>query len=406
MGRDRRNSHNDWHPDDEDRYVENRYMHEDDYEEHHARPQRASRRSHPDTRRTRYPDSEPEDYRRAAPRRVLRRIEPTRKRRVWPILLAGCGIGFILAIAALALSVLLGVNALQNNGHITGLPGLPSSHPFTQTETHVVTLTQLSNVLICDKIGNVTMTVDPNASKTTITAVKTVQSTNASAANSLLQKISVEIQPPNTITKPLSCTTLQTTTTPTDTTTQATATSSLIINVSLPQVTDNQVDLTITVPPIAIQNDQPSLALNIEAPRGNIDVEGISGKLRLQGTTGNITVTKAILINGSQLQTSEGNITFSGFLLVPTDPNAQSDVKYMLSNETGNINVTLPANTNVMLDTYTNIGTITSEFPIKVNNQGGTISYDGPLNSSAGTSTSATLILHLSSGNVHIQKSH
>jgi hypothetical protein len=270
----------------------------------------------------------------------------------------------------------------------------------------VVALTQLSNVLICDKIGNVTMKVDPNATKTTVTAVKTVQATNEAAGKSLLQKVSVEIQPPNTIAKPLSCTTPQTTATPTATNAQTATENSLIINVSLPQVTDNQVDLTITVPPIAIQSDQPSLALNIEAARGNIDVEGISGKLRLQGNTGNITVKKAVLINGSQLQTSSGDITFNGFLLVPTTTNTQSDVSYMLSNETGNINVTLPANTNVMLDTYTNIGTINSEFPIKVINKGGTISYDGPLNPAAGTASSATLILHLSSGDVHILKSN
>jgi DUF4097 and DUF4098 domain-containing protein YvlB len=154
-----------------------------------------------------------------------------------------------------------------------------------------------------------------------------------------------------------------------------------------------------------MQSDQNPLTVAIDAPRGNIDVAGISGKMLLQGDTGNITVTKAVLTNGSQLQTSAGNITFSGFLLVPTDTSAQ-DVNYMLSNETGNINVTLPANTAVMLSAYTNIGTISSDFPIKTSNQGGSITYNGPLNSSAGTSTSATLILHLSSGNVHIQKSN
>jgi hypothetical protein len=419
MGRDRKDPHNGWYPEDEDRYVENRYIHEDeynddiydDYDDRHARPQRASRRPSSSTSRRRYPEDEP-DYRRVASRpRVMRKVQPTRKRRVWPILLAGCGIGFILAIAALALSVLLGIDAIQNGGHITGIPGLPTNQSFSQTETQSLALTQISNVLVCDKIGNVSMKVDPNATKTTVTAVKTVQATNAANAQTLLKQVAVEIQPPATSTQALSCTTPQSAgtatsnTTPTATTTPTTTTNALTINVTLPQVTNNQVDLTITVPPIAMQSDQNPLTVAINAPRGNIDVAGISGKMLLQGDTGNITVTKAVLTNGSQLQTSAGNITFSGFLLVPTDTNAQ-DVSYMLSNETGNINVTLPANTAVMLSAYTNIGTISSAFPLKTSNQGGSITYNGPLNSSVETSTSATLILHLSSGNVHIQKSN
>lgn len=398
MGRDRTHSHNGWHPEDEDRYVENRYMH-DDYEERRARPQRASRRPRPEVqRRTRYSEDDDDyNYRRVAPNpRVMRKVQPTRKRRVWPILLAGCGIGFILALGALALSVFLGINVIQNGGHITGIPGLPTNHPFSQTETQTIALTQISNVLICDKIGNVTMKVDPSATKTTVTALKTVQATNTSNAQTLLKKVSVEIQPPGTITNALSCTT--------PTATSTTTANTLTINVTLPQVSDNQVDLTITVPPIAVQSDQNPPTINVEAPRGNIDVEGISGKLLLQGNTGNITVAKAILSNGSQLQTSAGNITFSGFLLIPTSIDTASDVSYMLSNETGDINVTLPANTNVMLNAYTNIGTIKSDFPIKTSNQGGSITYSGPLNSAIESSTSATLILHLSTGNVHIYK--
>jgi hypothetical protein len=419
MGKDRKNSHNGWHPEDEDRYVDNRYTHADeydsydDYDDRPVRPQRASRRPPPDApRRVHYPKDEP-DYRRVTTRpRVMRKIPSTHKRRVWPILLIGCGIGFILAIGALALSVLLGVNAIQNGGHITGLPGLPTNHPFSQTETQSIALTQISNVLICDKIGNVTMKVDPNATKTTVTAIKTVQATNDASAQALLKKVSVEMQPPETITKALSCTTQQAAstananTTPTATNTPTSSANTLTINVTLPQATDNQVDLTITVPPIAMQSDQTPLAVDIEAPRGNIDVEGLSGKMLLQGDTGNITVTKAILSNGSKLQTSAGDITFSGFLLIPTTTDPASDVSYMLSNETGNINVTLPGNTNVMLSAYTNIGTINSDFPIKTSNQGGSITYNGPLNSSVQASTTATLILHLSTGNVHIQKSN
>lgn len=416
MGRDRKNSHNGWHPEDEDRYVENRYIHEDEYDdeynEHHARPQRASRRPRPAApRRAHYvEDDYDDDYRRATPpSRVMRKVKSERKRRVWPVLLAGCGIGFVLTLGGLALAVAFGVNAVQNNGHIS-LPGLPTNHPFSQTTTQTIALTQISNVLICDKIGNVTMKVDPTATKTTVTAVKTVQATNASNAQALLKKVTVETQPPSTITQASSCATSSAATTPTPNTTptatQTSAANTLTINVTLPQPTNNQVDLTITVPPIAVQSDQNPPSIDIEAARGNIDVEGISGKLLLQGNTGNITVAKAVLSNGSQLQTSSGNITFSGFLLIPTSTDTASDVSYMLSSETGNINVTLPANTNVMLNAYTNIGTIKSDFPIKTSDQGGSITYTGPLNSTAETSTSATLVLHLSTGNVHIQKSN
>lgn len=405
MGRGRNNhSHNGWHPQDEDNFVENRYIYEDDYEDYEdyeeplPRPRRVPGRTYPDAPRSRpYRDAPPSRPRRQPPRRV-RQITPVRKHRVWPSLLAGCIIGVLLVVGALALLVLLGINSLQNDGHLSGLPGLPTTKPFKQTITQDAGAGPFSSIQVCDKIGNVNLQVDPTATTTKVTALKTVQATDDTAATSLLKQVTVEVQPPTTISKALSCSTSQ----PTPTTAGSTN-NALLINVTLPKPADNQVDLTVTIPAAAIQTtDHPSLAVDIEATKGDVTVAGISGILKLHDVSGNINVTHAIIADGSQLETGQGNVNFDGFLFMPAD--AQASARYMLRNESGTITATLPANTNVTLDANTNIGAIHSDFPIPVTNNGGPVNYHGPLNPSAGSTPLATLVLDVSTGDVHIKK--
>jgi hypothetical protein len=445
MGKGRKNAHNGRHPQDDDHYTDYRYIYEDEYEDplyddedtygfdddinrqdqypgasRANPPRRASRSTPPVYPRSRYGYQDDNQYprRNVPPRRTtpseppkrLRRVKQ-RRRSILPGLFLGCLLGVVLVVATLAALVYLGITSIQHGGTITGVPGIPgiTTQTYTQDSTQQVSLTQLQQITICDKSGNVTVQVDPTATKATITAHKTVQARTQSDANQQLQATSVEIQPPATISKPLTCkqassqTQTTTTGTPTATTTPASTAAALIVNVTLAKPTGNSVDLTITLPPAALQSASPSLAVDVEAQQGNITLTGLSGIIQAHGVNGNVTISHAILASGSQIDTSQGNITFNGFLLLPT-ADTQQDVHYMLRNEVGDINVTLPATTNLTLDANTNVGAIKSDFKINVNNNGGPVNYHGPLNPEAGTPAAATLVLDVSTGSVHIMK--
>lgn len=426
MGSGKKNSQNGWHPQDEDhRFVENRYIYEDEYEDYSeeagyderpAQPRRSRPAPRRATRSSSQPDGLPVErpYRRPDPVRSQRprQIQPVPKRRVWPTLLIGCVLGVVLVVGVLALLVFLGINTVQNGGHLGGLPGLPQTKLYTKTEMQTVALSQLARIQICDTIGNVTLHVDPTATKATITALKTVKTTSEANAANLMQRITIAIQSPQatdcaqqapTATPTIPMSTATPTALPGASTPSTDTTHALTVAVSLPQPLDNQVDLDIALPLTAIQSDHPSIALTIAAPTGNISVTGLSGTFNIHGGTGNIDVKQAILTDGSQLETSQGDIAFAGFLLLPD--NAQTSARYLLRNETGTITVTLPESTHVTLDANTNIGTIKSDFPLALKNTGnGPDNYHGPLNGDAGTTPLATLVLDVSTGNVHIQK--
>jgi len=241
-----------------------------------------------------------------------------------------------------------------------------------------------------------------------------VHKNTQSDATQAFGKIAVEVQPPGTITNPLTCTRPQGTPTPSSTPTATpadnTGANTLTVNVTIPdsdgllRTTSDAVDLSITLPQKALPQDNiASLLLDIEAPVGAITVDGVSGSLQVSGGTGNVKISHAVLAPGSRIGTAQGNVTFNGWLLPanPPDPNA----RYVLQSEKGNIDVTLPDNTNVTLDANTNVGAIHSEFPIDVNNNGGPVNYHGPLNSQAASQAAAKLILDVSTGNVNIHKS-
>ncbi len=149
----------------------------------------------------------------------------------------------------------------------------------------------------------------------------------------------------------------------------------------------------------------PSTSVDVEAPIGDINVDGLSGVLNIRGGTGNVTVKHAILVDGSHIETAQGNVAFNGFLAAPQTDNGKG-AQYIIQSE-HNVDVTLPGNTNVILDANTNVGKISSDFPINVTNANGAMSYNGPLNTTASTSTqsSSTLVLDVSTGNVTIHRS-
>ena len=336
---------------------------------------------------------------------------PPRRRRVLPLLLAGCGLGVLITVLAAAVVVLLAIRTTQGNG-IVSLPIIGSTKPYTKEDTTQVQLSTLAQIQVCDKIGNVSIQVDPTASVPSVTTTKVVHTSSQTAANQEFQRMVVEVQPPATITNPLTCTQAQPTATSTGTpaaTTNTNASNALTVNVTLPssngllQADSDAVNIAILVPPGVLPSTGPTMQLDVEAPVGNIAINGISGLMNVAGNKGNIQVSNGVLTGGSQLVTDLGNVTFNGTL--GNSPNATSQNNfYHISSGQGNIDVTLPAATNVDLDTYTNQGKIISAFSIPLQNSNGGMTYQGALNATSSPTADITLSIHMNLGNITIHK--
>jgi hypothetical protein len=181
------------------------------------------------------------------------------------------------------------------------------------------------------------------------------------------------------------------------------------------------VNITILLPKSAVQVPDPTnTTIAVEVPHGNINVNGLSGIMLLTGNAGDITVQGGALVDGSHL-TTLSNITLKDILYEKkvSQHNSLPYVHYILNNA-HQIDVTLPENTNIILDANTNVGQITSEFPIQIHKSSKDKSacYYGPLNGTpSNTSNSSTdhcpatnnpaapvLTLNVSTGNIHIHK--
>jgi hypothetical protein len=334
-----------------------------------------------------------------------------RRRRVWPVLLAGCGLGVLLTVIAAAVVVFLAIRNMQG-GSISSIPIIGSTQTFTKEDTTQVQLSTIAQMQVCDKIGNVSIQVDPNASVPSVTTTKVVHASSMTAANQEFQRIGVAVQPPGTITNPLTCTHTQPTVVPTGTpisTTDGSTNSALTVNVTLPtsngllQAESDAVNIAITLPQSVLPPDGPTMQLDVEAPIGNIAISGISGLMNVAGDKGNIQVSNGVITGGSQLLTDLGNITFSGALGNPINATAQNNF-YHISSGQGNIDVTLSATTNVGLDTYTNQGKITSDFNIPLQTSNGGMTYQGALNTADSSTPDVTLVIHMNLGNIAIHK--
>jgi hypothetical protein len=351
-----------------------------------------------------------EDYEYEYERRPRRHSSPRRRRRVWPFLLAGCGMGILFTVGAAAVVVFLAFRTSQ--GHPLPLGPMGSSHSFTKEESVQVPITSIAQMQICNKIGNVTVQVDPGARSTTVTTRKTVHASNQSDADQEFSRIIVAVQPPTTINDALTCTKNTITPAPTSATGASAApdasSNALTVNVTMPSsntmmnATSDAVDIAIKIPQNTLPTNGPTMQLNVEAPVGDITIDGLSGILNVKGSTGNVSIKHAILASGSRVETGQGNVTFNGLIMAPTD--ATTPTRYMIQDEQGNIDVTLPANTNITVDANTNVGAIHSEFAIPVNNNGGPVNYHGPLDPAAGNTSPAVLVLDVSTGDVNIHK--
>jgi hypothetical protein len=350
-----------WEADDDD-------LLQDDFHVPTARPARSSR-----SRRSYAP---PRDERR--PRRRSRR------RRVWPWLLVGCAGGIVMLVLAAAIVVLLAIHS-ATGGNISGLPGipgLPKSANYTRQSTQTLSVSSLGLLQVQDQIGNVTITVDPNATSATLTTIKHVKVASSSAAQGEFSKIAVQVQPIG---------------------------SGLSINATVPDsggilgTHNDSVDLELVLPQSAIATGSTPPAFSVSMSIGNITLKNAGGLLTLKDDVGNITVNQGVLYDGSHLETGTGNVAYSGNInTAPATGNAAP--LYKLQSETGNVNAALPASTNVILDANTNLGKINSEFPINVTNSDGAANYYGPLLANSTPAPTAILTLDVSTGNVTIQE--
>ncbi len=421
--------------DEDDAYDERNYQRR----AHSASPRPVSRVPRP---RSEYSDYRNEP-RRSAPRspqvrstRVIEDLQPVprqRQRRVWPIFLAGCASGVVLLVVAAAVVVFVAIRSAQNSG--LSLPGAPSALKLINDveQKQEVTLSTLTQVIVCDRVGNVTLKVDDTVTIPTVITQKKMFSANESEAKQEFGRIAVEVQPPTSLTKPLACTNAQpptptnansaqgsptpetTTGTPSTSQSGSNSSSTLTVNVTFPtmEMTNDAVDVTIKLPKSSVQEQSPGMGVSIEAPIGDITVNGVSGVLNIKGGfakegigNGNITVTNAVLADGSRLSTNQGNVTFDGFLA------SAANARYTI--ESGHsIDVTVPESSDAFLDAHTNRGKISSDFPIQVNNNTGDAeaSYCNSLNPAINTPTTQTcssaktkLILIVNTGDIHIHK--
>ena len=306
------------------------------------------------------------------------------KHRVWPIFLIGCAAGAVSLVAAIFIFALMGIRSVQNSINIPGIT--KADKPFSQEISQSVALSSLSQLIVCNPAGNISLGVDPNPNATaaTIKATKLVHAVDQNEANRTFEQITVETQSqqPPTCQKTQAPNTSALNTTPTSV---ASDNTKLTVNTTFPPNQAGQtatVNLTIALPLASVRADSPtSTAIAIQAPYGNIDVNGLSGVMTLKGLAGDITVQHAVLVDGSKLE-AQGTLKFDGLIWETPLPTHKRAGLFFRSATL--INLTLPEITAVTIDATLNVRTakITSDFPLKVVTSGdGASTYRGPFNS-------------------------
>jgi len=145
------------------------------------------------------------------------------------------------------------------------------------------------------------------------------------------------------------------------------------------------VDFDITVPRNA--------DLELKNDAGSITVNGIAGQISCATDAGTVKVTGAWLRGNSKLKTDAGTINFSGAL----DPHGS----YQMTTDAGTVSVTLPPGASFRLDAKTDVGSITSDFPLNIqrNFPGGKARCD------VGLPPYPTLKLRTDVGSINIRRS-
>ncbi len=364
-------------------------------------------------RRITNPEEEPNyrPVRRAGsqtPSSTPRRAVPPRRRSVGSILLIGC-IGGVVAIALIAgIVAFIFYRVLP-----TAFPGLGIGSSTFSDQPHSIPLSvppTLTQVQINNSTGNVSVSVDTNNTNTTATLTYTrkVQASSSGNATSEFGRISVNAGNGTTAScPPASC---------------------LAISTTIPNPTLDAVDLTLVLPasvnrlPSDVTNTPPFTLNATTTIKGDITVQNFQGTVNLKASKqGNVSMEHGLLVAGSCVVTNIGNITFNALLdvhfstpIVPcttstsTDPHAW----YEFKSESGNVNATLNASLNVIIDANTNFGKLNSDFPLTPpptlipycgTSPPGPTYFCGPLIPGS-TLPSAILKIDVSTGNINLHK--
>ncbi|HEV2582894.1 MAG TPA: hypothetical protein VGT44_18695 [Ktedonobacteraceae bacterium] len=391
------------------------------YQQYRQSSQRATRQSRGDTsEQTRRSPGQPmyvhddqeDTYQRIPPRRVTRPIpadlpvttstRPVRpRRRVWSTLFIGC-VSAILTIAVLAAIIVFVVFRVLPNTVPGFNLGATGYHDKQQTLSLPIT-TNISQLAIHNPAGNITITTDANATTGTLTYKKNTLATSQGNASAEFARITVTVKPGSgsDTTIPSGCP----------------ATTCLEVTTTIPNASNDAVDLQLTLPP---QNPSPIFMLSATTQTGNLSVQNVKGLLSLTDDTGTMSVMGGLLASGSCLQDRIGNITFAETLETtvpptinpctgsPVNPSGASSQQpwYSIKTGSGNVDATFnTVSTNIQLDaSIRNQGKINSDFPIAITqNPDGTSSYFGPLLPNTQPTALLTLTVDVA-GNITLHK--
>jgi hypothetical protein len=323
------------------------------------------RRSHRDLeweeteRQARSPRSKAVAQKRATPR----------NRGFGSVVLIGC-IGGLVALGLVATILIVTFLRTPLGGNL--LSGI-TSKTYTQQLSYPLQITNLKLAQIHNQVGNVTVTVSSSVSTPTLTTVKKVTASSNNAANSEFARIVVSVQ----------------TTTP----------RSLTVNGTIPgsgnSSSGDAVDITLTLPPASSATASSSITFNVATISGNVNIQQVE------------------LAASSCLQVQQGNVTFNGTLdtangttLVPCQDTSTNNPHpwYAFHSEVGNVDVTLPASTNLTLDASSNVGSIDgTAFGLNIPTSDNSASYHGPL-SGGSQSPPAELKLDVGTGKIRLHK--
>jgi hypothetical protein len=322
----------------------------------------------------------------------------------------GCALGVGAAVVAVVLIGLYMLHSIQGGTNSSLIPGM-GEKTYTRADPPVtVPVTKISQVFVCNKSGNVNLTVDPDAKSVQIAVNRSVKAQSQEAAEQEYQRIKVQAQTMSLLDiasacqSPLAVPTAGATTptgagTPTAPGTADATLSCLVVNVAFPsddELNTSPVDLTISLPQSAlpaISATQPiDMLVSVEASRqGNIGIgKGLSGVFKLKGSfQGDITI-DGTMAPDSYVSTPEGKIIFRGDLAIPTStpPNGQTYNFNLIGTQ---IDATLPTNRNLTLHVATPGKIVDGKFPLQTdafttdnaNKDHPIAHYDGPLNPDA-----------------------
>ena len=116
--------------------------------------------------------------------------------------------------------------------------------------------------------------------------------------------------------------------------------------------TNGPLNLSTSSGDISVNNEHGSVSAHTNS--GNISANGLSGSADLSTSSGDITLERAQVSGRDHLQTSSGDIRFSGTL----DPRGS----YQMSTSSGDITLSLPADSSFQLSVSSNSGELHNDF--------------------------------------------